>query len=81
MTHTPQELEKILNVIHTTSKPVGLNLHLGKTKVMLNKHAAPANVVIDGTIIEQVESYIYLGTTITQDGNLLPEVKRRIKLG
>ena len=26
MAHTSQELEKILNDIHTTSKPVGLNL-------------------------------------------------------
>ena len=27
-----------------------------------------------------MESYIYLGRTITQESNLFPEVKRRIKL-
>ena len=48
---------------------------------MLNKHGTPANILVDCTTIEQVESYIYLGRTIKQDGNLLPEVKRRIKLG
>ena len=32
------------------------------------------------TTIEQVESYIYRGRAIIQDGHLLPEVKRRIKL-
>ena len=60
---------------------VGLNLHLGKAKVMFSKRTTPANIIVNGTIIEQVESYIYLCRTITQDGKLLSEVKRRIKLG
>ena len=33
---------------------------------MFNKHTTPTNIVVDGTTIEQVESYIYLGRTITQ---------------
>ena len=61
MAHSPQELEKMLNSIHTTSKPVGLNLHLEKTKITLNKRT---NTIVDGTTIEQVESYIYLGRII-----------------
>ena len=79
--HTRQELEQMLNDIHTSSKPVGLNMHLGKAKVMFNNHASPADIVVDGTTIEQVQSYVYLGRTITQDSDLLPEVKRRIALG
>ena len=62
------------------SKPVGLNLHLGKTKVMFNKHVTLPNIILDGTTIEQVECYIYLGRIIMWDGNLLLEVKRRKKL-
>ena len=80
MVHAPQELEKMLNDIHTTCKPVGLNLHLGKTNVMFNKHTTPANIIVDDTTIELVESYIYVDRTNIQDSNLLPEVKRRIKL-
>ena len=30
------ELQKMIQDIHETSKPVGLNMHLGKTKVMCN---------------------------------------------
>jgi len=71
----------MLTDIHTNSKNVGLNMHLGKTKVMFNNHATPADIVVDGTTIERVKSYVYLGRTITQDGDLLPEVKRRIALG
>ena len=80
MVHKPQELEKMLNDIHTARKSFGLNLHLGKTKVMFDKHATPANIVEDGTTIEQVKSYIYLGRTIMQVNSLLPDTKRRIKL-
>ena len=75
MGHTQQELEKMLNDIHAISKPVGLNLHIGKTKAMFNKQATPANIVVDSTTIEQVESYIYQSRTLTQDVNLFLEVK------
>ena len=30
------ELQRMVQVIHETSKPVDLNMHLGKTKVMCN---------------------------------------------
>ena len=46
---------------------------------MFNKHTTPANIVVDGTTIDQVESYIYLGRIITQDCSLLLEIKRRIR--
>ena len=81
MAHTPQELEKMLNVIHTPSEQVRLNLRLEKTKVMFNKHATRANTVVDVTTIDQVDSCIYLGRTITHDGNLLLEVRSRIRFG
>jgi exonuclease III len=78
---SPEELEGILNDIHTTSQPVGLNMHLGKTKVMFNEFATKSPITVDGNVIEEVDSYVYLGKTVTQDGDLLPEVKRRIALG
>ena len=55
-------------------------MHLWKTKVMFNNHATPADIVVDGTTIERVKSYVYLGRTITQDSDFLPEIKRRIAL-
>ncbi|KAI8522203.1 hypothetical protein Bbelb_019570 [Branchiostoma belcheri] len=78
---SPQELEEMLQDIHNASKPVGLNMHLGKTKLMFNKHADKAPVLVNGVEIEVVDSYIYLGKKITHDGSILPEIKRRITLG
>ena len=78
--HTPQEQEMLID-INNYSKPVGLNMHLGKTKIMLNNHTEKATVEVDGKATEEVEKYIYLGKTVSRDGDLMPEIKRRITLG
>ena len=62
--------------INNYSKPVGLNMHLGKTKIMLNNHTEKATVEVDGKTIEEVEKYVYLGKTVSRDGDLMPEIKR-----
>ena len=49
--HTPQELQEMLVDINNYSKPVGLNMHLGKTKIMLNDHTEKATVEVDGKAI------------------------------
>ena len=67
--------------INNYSKPVGLNMHLGKTKIMLNNHTEKATVEVDGKAVEEVEKYVYLGKTVSRDGDLMPEIKRRITLG
>ena len=51
----------MLQDIHGISKPVGLKMHLGKTKVMCNKHVNKDDVIVDGKKIEEVDSYVYLG--------------------
>ena len=56
-------------------------MHLGKTKIMLNNHTEKATVEVDGKAIEEVEKYIYLGKTVSRDGDLMPEIKRRTTLG
>ena len=56
-------------------------MNLSKTKVMLNESATTSTVAVDGNTIEKVDRYVYLGKTVTQAGDLLPEIKRRIALG
>ena len=74
LTHHRSSRRCWMNIIHTTIKPVGVNMLPCKTKVTFNKHATPANIVVEGTTIEQVENFIYVGKTITKDGSLLTEV-------
>ena len=74
---SPQELHGKLSDIHNFSRPVGLNMQLGETKVMLNNDTNKATVTVDGTVVEEV----YLGKTVTRNGDLMPEIKRHIALG
>ena len=62
--------------INNYRKPVSLNMHLGKTKIMLNNHTEKATVEVDGKAVEEVEKYVYLEMTVSRDGDLMPEVKR-----
>ena len=50
-----------------TTKLVGLKMHLGKTKVMCNKHVKKDNVIVDGKKIQKVDSYVYIGQMVTKD--------------
>ena len=78
---SPEELEIMLTDIHLASKPVGLSMNLSKTKVMLIENTTTSTVAVDGNTIEKVDRYVHLGKTVTQAGDLLPEIKRRIALG
>ena len=71
----------MLQDIHDISKPVGLKMHLGKTKIMCNKHVNKDDVIVDGKKIEEVDSYVYLGQMVTKDHDQIQEMKRRIGQG
>ena len=71
----------MLTSLNEASKPIGLEIHAGKTKVMLNPFAVKEPIRVDGKIIEAVDKYLYLGQTITQTGDIEAEIKKRIGLG
>ena len=50
----------MLTDIHHTSKPSGLNMHLGKTKVMFNEHTKTCKITVNGETILEFDSYVYL---------------------
>ena len=72
--------ETQLNIINKESKKVGLGIHRGKTKYITN-YCTNEKIFIEGTEIEKVESYKYLGQTISMENRTLEEVLMRIKMG
>ena len=74
-------LQEMLQDIHDISKPVGLKVHLEKTKVMCNKHVNKNDVIVDGKKIEEVNEYICLEQMVTKDQDQVQEMKRRIGQG
>ena len=79
ITELTSELQKMLQDIHEPSKPVGLNMLLGKAKVMCNSVVNKTDVNINGRKIQELDSYIYLGQTVRKDHN--QELDWRCKLG
>lgn len=48
---------------------------------MFNDHVNKSTITVDSKIIEEVDNYVYLEKTVTQYGDLLPEIRKRIVLG
>ena len=67
ITELISELQKMLQDILETSKPVGLNMHLGKTKVMCNSVVNKMDISISGRKIKDVNSFIYQRQMVTKD--------------
>ena len=81
ITKSSSELQKMVQDIHETSKPVGVNMHLGKTKVICNPVVNKMDININGRKIKEVDSYIYLCQIVTKHHNQEQELRCRIGLG
>lgn len=71
-----EKLEQMLIDLEKTSAEAGLQMNPKKTQVMTNVTELPIN--INGTPIEYVPEYVYLGQNLAFHYNIEKEVKRRI---
>ena len=58
---------------------VGIKLNIQKTKIMAS--GPITSWEIDGETVETVSDFIFLGSTITADGDCSHEIKRHLLLG
>ena len=79
--NSTSKLQEMLLDIHEISKEVGLQMHLGKTKVMCNKRVNKDDVIVVGKKIEEVGRYAHLGQMMTKDHHYVQDTKRRIGRG
>ena len=79
MAESKEELKSLLMKVKKESEKVGLRLNIQKTKIM------PSGPItswqIDGETVETVADFIFLGSTITADGDCSHEIKRCLLLG
>ena len=61
------------------SEKVGLKLNTQKTKIMAS--GPITSWEIDGETVETVSDFIFLGSSITADGDCSHEIKRRLLFG
>ena len=79
MAEREEELKSLLMKVKQESEKVGLKLNLQKTKVMAS--GLITSWEIDGETVETVSDFIFLGSTITADGDCSHEIKRNLLLG
>jgi len=58
-----------------------MEMNVEKTKVMrISRQPFPANIMTDQKQLQNVESFKYLGSILTNDGRCTCEIKRRIAM-
>ena len=76
------EMESMLQELDVASRRRGLKMNMKKTKVMADLSVQHKPITIDGTQLEHVSEYIYLGQRFTlTERNQDNEIRRRIKTG
>ena len=74
-----QDLRRALTVFSKEAKLLGLTVNWGKTELMCvgETRTIPSPLLIENQSIYFVPDFIYLGSKLSHDGSLLPEVNRR----
>ena len=77
-----EDLQKTLQEWSNTFRKQGLRMNLEKTEVMwIGKQEVDLHVVVDGKTITQVNSFVYLGGTVCEDGGSSKERQWRVQAG
>ena len=74
-----KNLKSLLMKVKEESEKVGLKLNIQKTKIMASSPITSRQ--IDGETVETVTDFIFLGSTITKNGDCSHEIKKRLFLG
>jgi len=75
------ELQQQISQLHTTSSRFGLKISTSKTEVQCISRQPPRlQINIDGTELNQVEQFTYLGGVISQDARCEADIRRRVNL-
>ena len=70
---------ELITAVKRESEKYGLHLNLKKTKVMSD--AVLGEFELDGETIEDVDSFVVVGTGINRDATSEKEIRRRTTLG
>lgn len=76
--HTENGLRPLVSCLSNACKEFDLTISTKKTDVMAQDSDYPPAISIDGHMLEIVENFAYLGSTISSTLNIEVEVKNRI---
>jgi len=66
---TEKGLQEIMDVLQAVSKDYNMTISFKKTKVMCisRKNRKPLTITVNGTKLEQLAQFVYLGSLVTED--------------
>ena len=78
--HSEQDLQGQMDKISTACKEFGLTISIKKTEVMVQGTESTPEIKLNDHVLNVVESFTYLGSTISNDLSYNKELNRRIGL-
>ena len=79
LSHCLQDLQDKVNALSKAAQHVGLRISQDKTKLLRTNNQQEAPVTIEGTAVEDVSEFVYLGSKISKTGGTDEDIKARIK--
>ena len=76
--HSDDDLQNLLNGFSNACDDFGLTISLQKTKIMTQGTDASSSLSIKDYALEMVNSFIYLGSTVTRTTSFDTEIGKRI---
>lgn len=78
LSHNHQQMQDKTTRLMDISAKAGLSIHKQKTKIMKVNTASTEPVLLEGSPLDEVESFTYLGSIINVQGGTDEDVKTRI---
>ena len=78
MSHTHQHIQDKTSELEKYSGQMGLKINVKKTEVMTLNVNNPGSVLLDGKTLPHVDTFTYLGSTVTTNGGAECDIKRRL---
>jgi hypothetical protein len=79
LTEDKEEMRKLLKKLKEQSEKARLMLNLKKTKIMTT--GPLKEFILEGTEMDIINRYTFLGSVITRDGYVHKEINRRLSIG
>ena len=83
MAHSEEDLQCAMTAFHEAYTSLGLTLNAKKTQVLYqprpNANSRNVNIRVDEQVLENVESFNYLGSCLSAKANIDAEISRRLQ--
>ena len=75
-------MQELVDRVRASSEKVGLLINTDKTKVMAcGNNGMSTRINLSGEVLEEVESFVYLGSIFTSDSNCTQDIRTRLAMG